>query len=162
MANRVVFQQKIFPEYIDKFKECLRLENESLSITGSTINNGELLEKMIEEYYFRLQGKTNDADTVNKINQFIDDGIESRIANVEMKIDSISFNELRTNKLLETFMRIAIGSKEERIRAKMLSDNLTREQAEKQYEEWEVRIFEEPSQIVEAVDTLLYDDENTI
>ena len=90
--GRKNFNQKIKKGFFEKFDECLRLENDRLSITGSTISKGELLEKMINDYYYRLQGQTNDAETVNKINQFIDDAAETKFANIEKKLDLISFN----------------------------------------------------------------------
>lgn len=158
MANRTVFQQKIFQDYIDKFDECMKLENDKLSTTGSTISKGELLEKMISDYYFKLQGQTSDADTVNKINQFIDDGLETKLSNVEKKIDLVAFNSSRTNTLLETFMRIAIGTKTERIKARMNADNSTYEEAEQEYNEWLDKMFKEKSPVVEIIDSMIYED----
>lgn len=151
---------------IDKLDECVKLRNNQLSITGSTINKQDVIVEMINEYYYKLQGQTNDVDTVNKINQFIDDGLESKLSNVEKKIDMIAFNETRLNKLMEIFMRVSIGSEEERLNKLAGTWNQgygsasSYEQAKEIYNNWMNEIFLTSCPVVEAVDTILYNDEN--
>ena len=55
-------------ETIDKLEETLRLRNEQLKVTGSSMTKQELVDEIINEAYYRIQGTTKDADTVNKIN----------------------------------------------------------------------------------------------
>ena len=156
---------KMSQETINKLDEALRLRNEQLSIAGATINKQDYIEELINNDYYRLQGQTNDVDTVNKINQYIDDGLETKLSNVESKVDSIFFQNTRRNKLMDVFMRVAIGTKDEKIK-KLLgtfdgygsADN--QEEAEEMYNEWLNIMLSEPSPLVEAVDTLLYQDDD--
>ena len=147
-------------ETIEKLEECLRLKNRQLSVTGATINKQELVEEMINDYYYRIQGSTNDADTVNKINTLVDDSVDAKFDSKIIKmIEQIAFNTFRIGKLSETILRTSCGTFEEQINKRMNVNHLSKEQAEEEFNNFIANDLFQPCPFVEAIDAELFDDE---
>ena len=153
------FSQKLSADIIEKFDECLKLRNDQLSITGSTINKGELLEEMINDYYYEIQGKTKDVDTVNKIHKYVQDEVDINLNNVIKSLGTLNFNVLRLNKLADVWFRLSAGNHDELVNKRMAQqNNLTREQAEEAVANFIANGLNDSCPYVEAVDAELYDD----
>ena len=155
------FTQRLRPESISHFNDCFKLVNEQLKVTGSEMSKGEMLEEMIDNYYYRILGKTNDAETVNKINTLIDDSVDAKFDGRVMKLlEQTAINTVRGNRLMELLIRISAGTYEEQIQKRMDRNQWSREQAEESLNDFIANSLFEPCPYVEAVDTEMFDDDN--
>ncbi len=161
MANDNIkqFSQKIKAESIEKFDECLKLKNAQLQITGSSYNKGQLLEDMIDQYYYRIQGSTKDADTVGKINTLVDDSVEAKFdSKVIKKIEQILSICSRNSSLMEMMIRTTCGTYDEQIKRRMGDGRFSREEAEESLNDYITNQLFKPAIFVEVLDAKAYDD----
>ncbi len=153
------FSQKIKIETIEHFDECLRLTNDQLSITGSSISRGDLLENMINDYYYRIQGTTKDADTSNKIKTLVDDRVDEKFDSAVVNtLKEIRIDNVRTREYVKALIRMTAGTYDEQIKKRMKDYGITKEQAVEQYNNWLSNELFQPSAVVEAIDAELFDD----
>lgn len=146
-------------DVINKLDEALSLKNKQLSVTGSTINKQELVEEMINEYYYRLQGNTKDADTVNKINTLVDDSVEAKFdSKVIKKIEQILSICSRNSSLMEMMIRTTCGTYDEQIKRRMGDGRFSREEAEESLNDYITNQLFKPAIFVEVLDAKAYDD----
>ena len=155
--KKVGFNLKV--ETIDKLEETLRLRNEQLKITGSTITKQELVDEIINEAYYRIQGNTKDADTSNKIKTLVDDRVDEKFdSNVINTLNEIRIDNVRTREYVKALIRMTAGTYDEQIKKRMKDYGLTKEQAADQYNNWLSNELFQPCAVVEAIDTELFDD----
>ena len=146
-------------ETIDKLEEILRLRNEQLKVTGSSMTKQELVDEIINEAYYRIQGTTKDADTVNKINTLIDDRVDEKFdSSVINTLKEIHIDNVRIREYVKALIRMTAGTYDEQIKKRMKDYGITKEQAVEQYNNWLSNELFQPSAVVEAIDAELFDD----
>ena len=146
-------------ETIDKLEETLRLRNEQLKVTGSSMTKQELVNEIINEAYYRIQGTTKDADTVNKINTLIDDRVDEKFdSSVINTLKEIHIDNVRIREYVKSLIRMTAGTYDEQIKKRMKDYGISKEQATEQYNNWLSNELFQPSAVVEAIDAELFDD----
>ena len=146
-------------ETIDKLEETLRLRNEQLKVTGSSMTKQELVNEIINEAYYRIQGTTKDADTVNKINTLIDDRVDEKFdSSVINTLKEIHIDNVRTREYVKALIRMTAGTYDEQIKKRMKDYGISKEQATEQYNNWLSNELFQPCAVVEAIDAELFDD----
>ena len=146
-------------ETIDKLEETLRLRNEQLKVTGSSMTKQELVDEIINEAYYRIQGTTKDADTVNKINTLIDDRVDEKFdSSVINTLKEIHIDNVRIREYVKALIRMTAGTYDEQIKKRMKDYGISKEQATEQYNNWLSNELFQPCAVVEVIDAELFDD----
>ncbi len=165
-SDKKQFSQKLNPDIIEKFDECLKLKNDQLSLTGSDINKGELLEEMIDDYYKSLKGITAKADENNKVIidkdaliLLVQDAVKIELKPYSKLLSQIAYNTYRVNKLSELLIRTSCGTSEELVGFIQNKDNITRREAEEKLSNYIANDLFQPCPYVEAVDSELFNEE---
>lgn len=156
---------KLTQEIIDKLDDSVRIKNEQLSISGAKTTRQDYIAELIEYGYFNLLGKKDEIDEVKLVHQTVEDEVALQFKPIAKKVDYIAYHVLRMNKLMDVFMRVALGDKKEKIEKLKgtfkgyMNVTDSDEEAEQLYAQWIDKMLSDPSPFVEAVDTLLYQDE---
>lgn len=76
---------------------------EANRIGGKEKTKTEIMQDAVNELYYKMINKTQDADTVGRINQTINDRVNASMNNLEKKVDEILYLSIKNdlgNKLL--------------------------------------------------------------
>ncbi len=154
--DKKLFAQKINDEVLDRFEECLELRNKQLTVTGSYINKGDLLEEIINDYYYRLQGQTKDAGTVDKINTYVEDSVKAKFdSNVIKVLEQALFILTRNSKMMEMMIRTTCGTYDEQIKRRMADGRFSKEEAEESLNDYIENQLFKPAVFLEVLDSKL-------
>ena len=121
---------KFHEETIEKLNECVRMKNSQLKEFGCSMSKQDYLEEIIRADYFRLCGETKDADIAEKIDAMVAERVERHFDKAyEEKIDNLIYYGARANRLLEIFMRCALGTYDEQVEKRMEISEIGEEEA---------------------------------